>query len=237
MKHDFQRKIDTERQMLDRLNAAAERRSHESQRRLDSESIHHKYFGTSHSFPLATKEKYSGNYEEGLTHLVLVGGMMLGISRGVNNKLKGTDRNPVDMIRVSVLPVGDHAAAAKHSAVTLLEVNPAQLNRPRQDGTIQNWEEIVIGRNMLAEATGTVDPTVSGSHAKITITAEGALHIEDHSTNGTQILNELDLQNLPGHGGLDDSGKQELADMMQRFQENPWEWTKDSADVTVIVGN
>ncbi len=227
--------IDDDQLLVDTMVASAARRSPNSPRRLDSESRSRTFRGKMHGYPLATKEKYSGNYEEGLTHLIMVGSTMLGISRGVNNKIRGSGRDPIEKIRVMVLPVGNHPAAEKHSAVTLLEVDPAKLKMPRQDGVIQDWEELIIGRDMLRQATDKEDPFVSSMHAKITIGSDGMISIEDRSSNGTQVLDEFDVQHTPEQGGLDAQGKAELASLMERFQHNYWEWTEDTAGVTVIA--
>ncbi len=224
-----------EKERLLLLQSLARSRDASSARRLDSESGNKKYNGNVLSYPLVSKESHSGNYEEGITHLMLVGDMVLAVSRGINRKIvNSAEGNPIDSVRVSVLPMGEHASVGKHSSMTLLETNPSQLHYPRANGVVQPWEEVVIGRQMLEGATGTSDAAVSRNHAKITISAEGGLTIEDFSTNGTQVINETDLGTMPGHGGFDEQGRIDLAGMMQYLQEHSWEWTKDTADTTVI---
>lgn len=237
MTHDHQRKqLDPELEQVRRLQEAAMQREPTSRRRLDSESVNTKYVGNTLAHPLASKEQYSGNYEQGVSQLILVGNTVLAVSRGVNKKLIGSGRSPVDSVRVSVLPMGDQAATGKNSSVTLFETNPSRLNEPRENGVIQTWDEFEIGRGVLSDATGVHDPLVSGNHARVKVTAEGMVEIVDMSTNGTQIFDEFDFQD-PKHGGLDEQGRLELADAMQRLQTNPHEWDKESVGKTVIVGN
>lgn len=237
MKHDYQRKqSNPEEEQVRRLQEAAIQREPASRRRLDSESVNAKYAGNILAHPLASKEQYSGNYEQGVSQLILVGNTVLAVSRGINKKLIGSGRTPVDSVRVSVLPMGEQAAAGKNSSITLFEANPSRLNEPREDGIVQAWDEFEVGRDLLGDATGVHDPLVSRKHATIKITAEGMVEVTDMSTNGTQIFDELDFQD-PKYGGLGEQGRLELAATMERLQANSHEWDKESAGRTVVVGN
>lgn len=236
MKHDYQRnQPNPEEEQVRRLQEAAAQREPTSRRRLDNESVNTKYVGNVLAHPLASKEQYSGNYEQGVSQLILIGNTVLAVSRGVNRKLIGSGRSPVDSVRVSVLPMGEQAAVGKKSSVTLFETSPSRLSESR-DGIVQAWDEFEIGRDLLSDATGVRDSLVSRKHASIKVTAEGMVEITDMSTNGTQIFDEFDFQD-PKHGGLGEQGRLELAAVMERLQTNPHEWDKESVGHTVITGN
>lgn len=224
-----------EQSTIARLKAAAEARSLSSTGRLDPQSGRHDYDGQTLTHPLVSHERYSGTLEEGLTHLVLVGDFTLAVSRGFNRKRVGGIGTPIESVRVSVLPIGDHPAANKKSAVTLFEVRPRELNNPRQNGVVQAWESVKIGRGTLAEATGMSDDSVSRQHLEFTVHNDGSFRIHDTSSNGTQVLSESDLIKQEAGGGLSDSGKHDLAQIMQELQQNEWEWTEQSAGITVIT--
>ncbi len=218
-----------------RLQRAAEARNVSSAGRLDPGTGRKDFSGSTTIQPLVAHERYSGTYEEGLTHLVLVGGFTLAISRGFNHKRVSNPGTAVESVRVSILPIGDHQATSKQSSITLLEVNPRVLGNPRQDGIVHPSESIKIGRQMLEDATGTSDGFVSREHLEITILEDASIRIHDTSSNGTQVLAEADMMKSEAFGGLADEGKHDMAAILQQLQEHPWEWTEQAAGQTVIT--
>jgi hypothetical protein len=227
--------LDTETSVDARLREAAQARPAGAAGRLDPASGKRRYDSQTAVHPLVAQERYSGNYEDGLTHLVMVGNFTLGISRGFNKKRVGGEGTPIESVRVSVLPIGDHQAASKQSSVTLFEVNPRILGNRRENGVVQPFETLTIGRDMLEVATGTKDDLVSRDHLDVTVNHDGSITLIDKSTNGTQVLTDTDLLKPEEYGGLRQDGKLAMADMLQELQENPWEWQADSAGRTVIT--
>lgn len=181
--------------------------------------------------PLVSQEHYSGKQEEGLTHLVVVGNSILGISRNFNHPRGSENFGQVESVRISVLPLGE-AAAHMQSSRTLLEVHTATLRNPRENGVIQGWESIAIGRKELADATGVVDQALSRQHLEIAVTADGNVGITDRgSTYGTQILSMDDF----GYNGLTPQGQQMLEDTRQELQQKPYMWNNQFADTVARI--
>lgn len=183
--------------------------------------------------PLVKKETHGGNVEEGLTHLIITGSTVLGVSREINKKKIGSDSNPVERVRVAVLPLGTFGGDFGSSR-TLLDVRLAELRQPRDDGAVKPWEVVEIGRKQLADKTGIDDPHVSGAHLAIAISEGGSMAVKDlDSTNGTQVLSIEDFYNQQGRG-LDDTGRLALFDVVDQLQQNPHMWDGESADRRVI---
>jgi hypothetical protein len=129
---------------------------------------------------------------EALTHIIAMGGTLIGVSRAFNMPLKaGTRVQDGGEIRVrfSVLPFGVNAGLGV--ARMLAEVNLDTLKKPRPEGYVQEWEDIQLGRGMIADKTGIVDPAVSGEHALLKVNADGKFEVKDTSSlNGTTVIDD-----------------------------------------------
>lgn len=213
------------------LTNAGRRRSPTSPHRLDAESGRKEFHGYTLDQPIVSKDSYGGNYEEGITHLLTVGENLLAVSRGINRKKIG-ESMPIDFVRIAVLPVGIGDTTGKHSSSTILEVNLADLRRPDEKGVIQPFRDIEITRAQLAALTGYSDVTASSSHATIRVNEDGSINIYDHSTNGTQVFDQYDL-NGSSHA-LDSDGELELLSLMKELQENPHRWERATSGRAVI---
>lgn len=175
--------------------------------------------------PIVSKELFSGNAKESLSHLVLVGDTWLGVTSLFNNKT-----NKVDKVTLMTLPIGAKASS-KNSPTILAEFSMAQLGNQVVDGAKQDWQTVNVGRSTLQEKQGFVDDKISKNHLAFTVTSEGNIDIEDHnSTNGTQVLTMNDT--MPGM--LDQSGMQALGALQTELFLNPHMWDAKNAGITVI---
>lgn len=227
-------------QIVKDVAIAAEFRPQTCARRLDHESGRKTYFSNVMTEPLAKVERYSGNLEEGLTHVIKIGGegTWLGIVRDINQKKLNSEdsslyNTALESVRVVVLPLGEHANS-RASAITLAEVRPASLRQTRTDGVVQDWESIKVGRKEIEQATGVNDPTVSRDHLRIRVDAAGGFMISDAgSANGTQILTVEDLNSY--NGGLEGSGQDDFNSMVGILQESPYVWESRYADRPNVI--
>lgn len=162
--------------------------------------------------------------DEALTHIIRIGdSTLIGVSRDIINLDDETKRPEVTRIRVSVLPFGAHAEQG--ASRTLLDVDPRELNEPREDGVIQRFETLEVGRSSIQDATGNLDAAISGKHMKITVSADGSIDVVDHkSTNGTDVLNEYDLTSL-----RNEKIRNAMIGFSSELNANPQLWSVENA--------
>lgn len=182
--------------------------------------------------PIASVKRFSGNATENLTHLIVLGDTVLGVTTQVNQKPGVEGR--IEEIRVAILPFGAHDRPDLTDAPTdLLKVRPALLQQPRSDGIIQDFETVVVGGRDIAAATGVVDQYVSAKNTEITVTADGRLKVGDlSSTNGTQVFDAIDFAAL---GSKDESGT--LRELNDFLTQNAVSWSSRDADTGMRVIN
>jgi len=168
---------------------------------------------------------------EVLDSIMLVGDAALGVSR-----VCGVDGS-TETVRISILPIGEHAGdvAERQSSSTLFSISPGDLNtKVRDNGAIQAWEDIVIGREAIAEKTGSADMEISRSHLVVRIRSNGSTKVVDSSTNGTTVITETDLMRDKGSGGLSDTTRHLIAEFIKPLAESPWAWRESYADQRVV---
>ncbi|MGB4957534.1 MAG: hypothetical protein WBO49_03730 [Candidatus Saccharimonas sp.] len=166
---------------------------------------------------------------ENLAYVLLVGDSSLGVS--LVHELAQDGFKKITAVRVSALPLGESAGALveNDSSSTLAEVDLASLLRTRENGVVQPWEDISIGRATIAGATGGSDGLVSGAHLNLRVSS-GSITIEDHSTNGTVIVAASDV----AFGNFSEKEKERLVGFLQPLSEKPHKWNKVSAGKRVI---
>jgi hypothetical protein len=148
----------------------------------------------------------------------MVGDSVLGVTHSRNTKKPGTG---LEKVSVSLLPIGPHAT--KEGAAKLIgEVNVEDFAKPGPDGVVRTRQTIHLGRGTLAQLSGNTDPMVSGNRLAIHISQDGKVEFADSSTNGTQILENLDYDAV--HTGLSEYGRGALATVAGVLQENPAVW-------------
>lgn len=176
--------------------------------------------------PIAESTHPWSNTTESLTQLLLIGGhTVLGVSR-VRSR-EGSDGSR-DVVRVMLLPMGGNTANYESSSRTLATVRLSDLKNPGADGVVHPWRTISLGRTHPEQ--GFTDSLVSREHATITIGDEGSLIIDDTSSNGTSVVEALDLS--PLHSGLGEDGQTALATIAQSLHNNPHVWTQNSPDLS-----
>lgn len=192
----------------------------------------HEYDGTvlRNTFTQKIVREYpGGNIEEGLSHLIVVGDTVLGVSRVIDRGRQGP--GAVSRMRLSVLPLGEHGSSIGSSA-TILEVNPSELVKPRQSGVVQLWEMVKVGRSELAKLTTDRDPRVSASHLEVTFDSTGGVKIEDlGSTNGTRVYTTME----DFAGPITQEDYAVLGRMADELQQHPHMWDSESAGYRVIT--
>jgi len=217
-------------QLAKALIESAAARPNQAMGNLRKETGKNVYHDTMLQEPLAKKEQMGGNLEQGLSHIIVVGDTVLGVSRTVNMKKLGQP-DAVEQIRLAVLPLGEQGSDTGSSR-TIVTMQASALRQPRHNGVMQPWESVRLGRSELAALTGHTDPTVSGTHLEIAFSADGSVGVYDfESTNGTQIYNATDLSST---FTVSDGGRSSLAALAVELQQNPHMWDAESADRTVI---
>lgn len=171
---------------------------------------------------------------EFLDNIFIVGGVALGLSRVRKD-------NEAKMVRLSVLPIGRQSGelGGRQSSATLFEVNLDELARPRESGremgAIKDWEEFVIGREDIANATGVNQEYVSRKHFKITVMSDGRVAIEDvRSLNGTIVITSDDLMRRESVGGLSDGDREVLASFIEPLADSGYLWKREYQNHRVI---
>lgn len=178
------------------------------------------YNTTAKAAPFAEAPHYGGNTVVGLTQLVFVGESVLGITHHRNTKKAPQDS--LEAITVSLLPIGKHANT-DGAARVIEKVDVGALSRPNSRGYIEPWKTIAVGRGRLAQLNGgTVDPSVSANHLEITIDAHGGVGFRDDSSNGTQVLEPYDFDEV--HTGLSSAGRGALVEVAKTLREHPETW-------------
>ena len=179
--------------------------------------------------PLAEASHFGGNVVEGLTHLIVVGDSMIGVSHIRNTKKPD---GGLEKVRVALLPVGAHAGAkgmADGTAKTIQEIDVAALGRPDRQGVIQSYKDVNVGRSTLAGLSGETDPAVSGNHFTLKVDSNGGILITDTSTNGTRILEAADYDKI--HTGLSDEGRSSLIAATEALNNMPSAWEQEQVDM------
>lgn len=160
--------------------------------------------------------------QEGLTHLLIVGGSVLGVVRSLD-----TDKNLVET-RLVLLPIGQQATAYKEgqtNAKNLLILNAADASKPREGGVVQDFEAARLGRDDLKAVFGIKDRFISGKHLEITLTGRGAgVHVQDtQSTNGTSVIT-MDTYMRQGENGLKGMAHESALALYDTVQKQPRLW-------------
>lgn len=183
--------------------------------------------------PIAETTRLGGNITESLTHVIVVGDTVLGVSRTVNNK-PGADKR-VEEYRLSVLPVGAKydQPQLSDSPVTLLSARPKVMDNLRDDPQepyYQRFERFRIGGQSIMNLTGVRDEYISSKHADLIISSDGTDHIlsvhDFASTNGTQVFTAEDFEEAESTGAL--------AGFAQYLQSDPVSWSAEFADQKMI---
>lgn len=176
-----------------------------------------------HGIVSNTRYENGVQIDEALTHVIRIGdSTLIGVSRDIVG-LEDEDKKPeVTRIRVSVLPFGVHAEQGVSR--TLLDIDPRELDKPRQDGVRQPFETLEIGRNSIKDATGNIDAAISGKHMRLTVDSNGYVEVVDHkSTNGTDVLNEVDLMSY-----RDENIRDAMIGFAGALEANPQSWTAEA---------
>jgi hypothetical protein len=149
------------------------------------------------------EQTYSDGSSEGLTHLLIIGGSVLGVVRSLDadKKLKET--------RVVALPIGEQAAAyeaGQDTAKTIFALNAETSGKPRAGGkAVSDFEATGFGRHNLEQVFGIKDGFVSADQMEISITGRTAgerIIVNDtNSANGTGVIT-VDTLMLGGESGL-----------------------------------
>ncbi len=180
--------------------------------------------------PFTEASHFGGNLVEGLTQLVVVGDSVIGIShiRNTKKQAQGDSNGGLEKVRIALLPVGAHAEARGMSdgtAKTIQEVDMRSLTRSNEQGVVQGFQDVEIGRALLAQLSGTEDFGVSRAHAAMRVDNEGVVHITDNSTNGTHILETADYDKA--HTGLSNEGQNALFATVNALNEMPAAWEQE----------
>lgn len=189
------------------------------------------YNGTVNAEQLTQRQ--TQNTLEGITHIIIVGDTVLEVS-ALYNKNKGVG-DWLEKVRLSKLPLGEHGDKTGVSR-TLAEIDVRALNRPGNDGIVQPWKTVSIGRGDLAGGSN-VDDVASTSHFDFTVRPNGSFDVLDHSTNGTTILSAEDYSQT--RGALSEGGRAAFIKVAQALQGDSNMWQSSTANsasspVTVI---
>lgn len=152
------------------------------------------FTGSMYSGEALAREATDDTKMEDLTHLVVVGGQFLAVTRVMEKNEDGDWL--LRSVRLSKVPLGG-AREAQQGTGLLKEVDIPSLKKPDASGAVTPWAESTFGREQLgakgADGTLYIDPTVSGRHFTFRVDDKGTFSISDHSRNGTAVLDARDL--------------------------------------------
>lgn len=213
---------------LSTLRMAAGKRPVDHQRQLSGSdpSRPSRYTTTTQRSSFA-EVNWVGIARESLTQLIALGSdTLLGVSRIRNVEVPDGSR---DEVRIMKLPVGS-GATESDSSKTIARIRLEDLAKPREDGVVQSWETVTIGRNYSAQEI--FDSRVSRKHLSVTVSDTGTVDIDDLSTFGTSVLEADDM--YPQHGQLGDAGQAALNTVADTLRSKPYLWEASYADQRVI---
>lgn len=145
-----------------------------------------------------------------LESLIVVGGSTLAIIR--RNRRDG--KPGAEQVRISVLGnFGDDEPR------DVANFNLDEMMEPGEDGAIQSWREVHVGRGMV----NPLDKTISRTHFSFRLDANGKYTITDRSTNGTIVFGEKEFMKASARANTQYE-RDQLGGIVQKLENNPELW-------------
>lgn len=181
--------------------------------------------------PITSREIQGGRMD--LTHVIVAGNSVLGV---VTKSEKSRDGYfGLKSASVIALPYGPHerhdGGSRRYSpTATLMEFDIANMRGRSVNGAVQEWQRERIGRT--ANPALGADEALSRNHLDMTVTADGALEVEDlNSSNGTYVLDGMSVGTMVG---LQGEAHEHTLRMMGELAQNPFMWDPSLSGQRVI---